>query len=104
MWQYYRDESFKFKINITGKTPAASNTKNVKIAVALKYLSNFWRTLVTPLINSEINLILTWSENCVICSATGATKFEITDTHLYVPVVTLSTPNNTKLLKIQTHN
>ena len=45
------------KINITGKTPAADNTKNVEIAVALKYLSNFWRTLETPLINSENNLI-----------------------------------------------
>ena len=45
------------KINITGKTPAAGNTKNVEIAVALKYLSNFWRTRETPLINSENNLI-----------------------------------------------
>ena len=43
-----------------------------------------------PLINCEINLILTWSENCVIPSANGETKFKITDTKLYVPVVTLS--------------
>ena len=34
--------------------------------VPLKYLSNFWRTLEMPLINCEINLILTGSENCVI--------------------------------------
>ena len=47
-----------------------------------------------PLNNCEINLILTWSENCVIFSATGATKFEITDAKLYVPVVTLSTQEN----------
>ena len=33
-----------------------------------KYLSNFWRTLDIPLINCEINLILTWSENCVLTS------------------------------------
>ena len=32
----------------------------------LKHLSNFWRTLDMPLINCEINLILTWSENCVL--------------------------------------
>ena len=43
-----------------------------------------------PSINCEINLILTWSEDCVISSATGATKFKITDTKLDVPVVTLS--------------
>ena len=44
-----------------------------------------------PLINYEINLILSWSEDCVISSVTGETKFKITDTKLYVPVVTLST-------------
>ena len=75
LWQYYRDdpndnitqsESFEFKIKITGKTPTAGQTKDVEIiAVPLKYLrSNFWRTLEMPLINCEINLILTWSEDC----------------------------------------
>ena len=44
-----------------------------------------------PLINFEINLILTWSEDCVISSATGETKFKITNTKLYVPIVILST-------------
>ena len=52
-----------------------------------------------PLINCEINLILTWSQDCVISSATAATKFKITDTKLYVPVVTLSTQDNAKLLQ-----
>ena len=47
-----------------------------------------------PLINYEINLILTWSEDCAISSATGATTFKITDTKLYVPVVTLSIQDN----------
>ena len=70
MWQYYIDdpndnitqsESFKYKIKITVKTLAVGNAKNVEIAVPLKYLSNFWRTLEMPLINCEINLILTWS-------------------------------------------
>ena len=34
----------------------------------LKYLSNFWRTLDMPLVNCEKNLILTWSENCILTS------------------------------------
>ena len=87
------------KIKITGKTAAASNTKNVEIAVSLNSLRNFWRTLEMPLINYEINLILTWSEKCVISSAITATKFAITDTKLYVAAVTLSTGDNIKLLK-----
>ena len=67
--------------------------------VPLKYLCNFWRTLEMPLINCEVNLILTWSSTCVITNSTGAVRFEITDTRLYVPVVTLSTQENTKLLQ-----
>ena len=77
--QYYRDEpasvngvivnfpadnnnsaSFKFKQEITGETD------NAEIMVLLKYLSNFLRTLEMPLINCEINLVLTWSVNCKI--------------------------------------
>ena len=91
LWQYYRDdlndnipqsESFKYKTKIMGKNPAAGNTKNVEIAVPLKSLTNFWRALEMSLVNCEINLLLTWSEDCVICSATGTTKFKITDTKL----------------------
>ena len=105
--QYYKDdpndnitwsESFEYK-KITCKTPDAGNTKNVEIAAPLKHLSNFWRTLEIPLINCEVNLILTWSKDCVISSATGETKFKITDTKLYVPVVTLSIQDKTKLLQ-----
>ena len=108
MWQYYRDdpnnniaesESFNFKINIKGKTPGADNKKSVEIAVSLKYLSNFWRTLEISLINRETNLILTWSENCVIFSTAGKTKFKITDTKLFVPVATLSIQDNAKLFE-----
>ena len=92
-------ESFKYKIKITGKIPAAGNTKDVKIAVPWKYLSNFWRKSEIPLINCEINLILTWSEDCVILSATGQTKFRITGAKHYVPVVILSAQDNAKLLQ-----
>ena len=50
--------------------------------------SNFWRTLEMPLIDCEVELILTWSTNCVITNSTGEGKFKITEAKLYVPVVT----------------
>ena len=67
--------------------------------VPLKYLSNFWRTIEMPLINCEVSLNLIWSPNCVISSSTGQRKFKINDTNLYVPVATLSTKDNEKLLQ-----
>ena len=75
-------DSFNFKVKITGQT-GNGGTKNVEIMVPLKYLSNFWRTLEMPLINCEINLVLTWSANCVIVSANKANQnstFAITNT------------------------
>ena len=108
MGQYYKDEpndnlanseSFKSKIKITGKTLAAGNEKDVEIMVPLKCLSNLWETLKMPIINCEVNLILTWSSTSVIINSTGVGTFKITDTKLYVPVVTLSTQDNTKLLE-----
>ena len=109
LWQYFRDEpddnniedseSFKSKIKTTGKTPNNKNVKDVEIMVPLKYLSNFWRTLAMPLINYEVNLILTWSSTCVITNSDGAGTFAMTDTKLYVPPVTLSTQEDTKFLQ-----
>ena len=108
LWQYYKydpndnltdSESFKYKVKITGNTTAGRNTKDVKAIVPLKYLSNFWRTLEMPLINCEVSLFLTWSSTCVITNSTGEGRFTITDTKLYVPVVTLSTQDNAKLLQ-----
>ena len=117
LWQYYRDESvltdagsldgfpgntalFKFKQKITGSTERCG-TKAVQIMIPLKYLSNFLTTLEIPLINCEINLILTRSANCVISNAAANqdTIFATTDTKLYVPVITLSTKDNAKLLQ-----
>ena len=96
--------------------------KDAEIAISLKYLGNFWRSLDIPLINCEITLILSWYEKCVLVgkalrnapdpqpdpqpdpsiaateSPTDA-KFEITDCKLYVPVVTLSAENDNKLLE-----
>ena len=118
LWQYYRDESFLdvngvvvdfpaannssalflFKQKITDKT-VAGGREDVEIMVPLRYLSNFWRTLGISLINCEINLILTWSSKCVLSNDAKATTFAITDTKLFVPVVTLSTQDNAKILK-----
>ena len=70
--------------------------------VPLKYLSNFWRTLEMPLINCEVNLILTWSSSCVLIADSIPNQnatFAITDTKLYVPAVTLSTQENTKFFQ-----
>ena len=89
---------------------------NVKIVAPLKYLSNFWRSLNIPLINCEVELNLTWFKNCVLISkSTRAADceepihrkidvpenaiFQITDTKLYFPVVTLSKGNDIKLLE-----
>ena len=108
LWQYCKDipalnandeiteftggnttDSFNFKVKITGQT-GDDGTKDVEIMVPLKYLSNFWRTLEMPLINCEVNLILTWSSDCVLIATNiqnQAATFEITDTKLYVPVI-----------------
>ena len=86
---------------MTGQT-GDDGTKNIEIIVSLSYLSVFWRSLDSLLINCEINLILTWSANCVIVSTNVANKnatFAVTDTKIYVPVVTLSIQNNAKLLQ-----
>ena len=50
-------------------------------------------------INCETILILNWSENCVISTATGKTRVTITDTKIYFPIVTLSTQDNAELLE-----
>ena len=94
-------DSFKFKAKITGET-GNGGTKDVEIMVPLKYSSNFWRTLEMPLINCGVNLILTWTSNCVLIATAiqnQAATFEKTDTKLYVPVVTFSTQENTKFLQ-----
>ena len=121
-------ESFKCKSSITGKTSNANNNseqentkpkRNLEIVVPLKYLSNFWRSLDMLLINCEISLTLTWSKNCVLTDiktqtaaaaqgdnaaretidAPSNAKFKITDTTLYVPVVTLSPKDDINFLE-----
>ena len=97
--EVYGSTSFKSKVKITGKIAVDGNTKDVEIIVPLKYLSKFWRTLEMPLVNCEVNLTLTWSKDYVITNSTGEGKFAITETKLYVPVVTLSIKDNEKLLE-----
>ena len=84
-WNYFKDEpnsgtdnninysikdskSFDYKTRIRGKLEGDTTEKQIKIVVPLKHLSNFWRILDMPLINCEINLILTWPKNCVLTS------------------------------------
>ena len=83
---------------MTGQT-GDDGIKSAEIMVPLKYLSKFWRTLEMPLINCEVNLILKWSSTCVITDSAGVRKICKTDERVYVPVVTLSTQENTKLLQ-----
>ena len=74
---------FNFKTKITGQTCDDGRIHDVEIMVPLKCLSNFWRTLEIPLINCEVELILTWSANCVIIYTAVANQiptFTITET------------------------
>ena len=60
-------KSFKYKTSIVGKTPASNDSlTDAKVVIPLKYLSNCWRALNMPLINCEVELILTWSKNFVL--------------------------------------
>ena len=123
LYQYKRDEppeanaiadltadtssSFKYKINLLGNIAAANPVVarvarlNVKIAVPLKYLSNFFRSLEMPLINCKIKLNLTWKKECVLSTDAGNAVFIINNTKLYVPVVTLSKEDNKDFIEQQ---
>ena len=123
LWNYYRDEpssvivannithsilnseSFDYKASFMENGVTHDNlTKNdVKVVVPLKHLSNFWRHLDIPLINCEIELILTWLKNCVLIDKSTReanydadpnvyeidnpenATFKITDVKLFVP-------------------
>ena len=140
LYNYYRDELtnegndnfanrnvvnsevFKYKNKITGNTYNVdagaqgydvnkNGTQKIELAIPLKYLGNFWRTLNIPLISCEVFLELKWNKNYIIISLeqrdigggnrdnapTGGT-LSITDCKLYVPVVTLSKDDEIKLL------
>ena len=122
LWNYYRDEpsnalssNSEYKTNIAGTTynvnptivgddsiqipsrdydPGKGGKNETEVGIPLKHLRNFWRTLNMSLFNSEIQLILTWSKNCVLSDMTAVynpptrLEFQIRDTKLYVPAVT----------------
>ena len=128
LWYYYRheaiepirhSESFKHKTIVLGKTASNGHTKEVEFAVQIKYLNSFCRTLEVSMIMCEVNLILKWSENCVLTDTTtqdavtvqgnnpersaintssGAT-FKIIDAKLCVPFVIRLAQDNNKLLQ-----
>ena len=93
--------SFKYKSIFFKPLTADDNGvfKYVKTAVPLKYLRNYWRLLEMPLINCKIHLKLNWSKECVV-STIADTTFKITNTKLYVLIVTLSSKDNVKLVKL----
>ena len=123
LWQYKRDGqninngnipvsvnstnsiSYKYKSSFFETLEHDDNGifKKVKIAVLLKYLSDFWRSLEMRLINCEIHLELYWSKNCVVSNILGATSFKITNTKFYVPIVNLSSKDNAKLVTLLEH-
>ena len=118
-------EALIYKNKITGNTYNVdagaqgydvnkNGTQEVELTIPLKYLGNFWTALNIPLISCEVSLELKWDKNCVITSLeqrqvdagppvvrdnapTGAT-LAINDCKLYVPAVTLSKDDKTKLL------
>ena len=89
LWNYHRDEVnddanenntsnyminnktktsryFEYRTQIIGRISNDNNALDTKVVVALKYLSNFWRSLDLILINCEIEPDLLWSRNCII--------------------------------------
>ena len=115
LYQFKRDEPPDNNVNVANDTTSLvyksklikgtdnNNVNNVKLVVPLKYVSNFFRSLEMSLVNCKIDLELTWHKDCMISSANAAAgqvvSFMITNTKLYVPVVTLSTKDNTSLAK-----
>ena len=137
LWNYYRDEPnrtigannithsilnsefFDYKASFmeNGVTHDNLTKNNVKVVVPIKHLSSFWRHLDIPLINCEVELILTWFKNCVLIGKSTReanydadpnvyeidnpedATFNITDIRLYVPVVTLSKENDIQFLE-----
>ena len=106
LYHFKRDEPPNNNGNVVGNTTSLlyksnliDNVNDVKLVVPLKYLSNFFRSLEMPLVNCKIDLELTWNKDCVLCSANtsnnNVVSFMITDTKLYVPIVTLSIKDNT---------
>ena len=123
-------ESFNYKTKLVGNVDAVADPpdgdvktylEDIKIVVPLKNLSNFMFNLDFLLINSKIELILKWTEDCALLEKAAREfktqtqnppqdavpaidiprdlKFCVTDCKLYVPVVTLQTQHQNQLYK-----
>ena len=117
-------ESFNYKTKLIGNLPGGSNVElpNIKIIIPLKNLSNFIFRLNFLAINTETELILKWSQSCVLTESPTRNelaardnaaleprviqinnptdlKFNITDCKLYVPAVTLQEKYDNEVLK-----
>ena len=110
-WFHLKDVATNFNVNIasnvnfkyfkynnrliknTDADRANGVLRKATIAVPLKYVSNFWRSLEMSLINCKVELRLKWTNYCILF-ANGSSNtindviFTIKDTTLYVPAVT----------------
>ena len=88
LYNYYRDEltndnnnnfanrnvvnssTFKYENKIIGNTynENKNGKQTIELAIPLKYLGNFWRALIIPLISCEVSLEFKWNKNCIITS------------------------------------
>ena len=97
LWQFKRDElEENVDLTVDGnhilnnsssykyKSSFITSRNNVKIAVPLKYLSNFWRSLEMPLINCKVELSLTWDPNCILTSLAADSTFTITQNFMFL--------------------
>ena len=102
--------SFKYKSTLLGNSipkNAGANPnnplvhrlwKNAQIMVPLKYVSNFFRSCELLFINTKLYIKLDWTKNSIMSTGgDNSTKFQITKTELYIPVVTLKNESNNKL-------
>ena len=119
-------ESFDYKTKLVGNLSNGNDVElpNIKIIVPLKNLSNFIFNLNFLMINTEVELILKWSQNYVLTekvfregkdeipagdnllvpavtaiNTPSDLKFNITDCKLYIPVVTLQEKYDNELLE-----
>ena len=115
-------KSFECKGKVEGSSTTDNKTLDTDVVVRLKYLSNFQKFLDWPLVNCEIELDLSWLEDCIISEIsrtpevppnsaanlptdrflpkqTTGGPFQINSTKLYVPVVTLYMDDNINCLE-----
>ena len=110
-WDYDNLRSFKYKVKLLENTEVDGGhgiLRNATIAYSLKYLSDFWRSIQTPLIYCKVESKLRWTKYFVFSAAFADNVnayfnniiLNITDTKLYASFVTLSAKDNEKISKL----